>query len=181
MKLSLSPDSPIGMHRPPRCFSKIEKSSPHMPSMKPATVARPGWWPERAPDFVIGQPHRPYLRRWRLLPRNRIFNILLHEILRSDDDRALHDHPWPFVSIIVRGSYLEIMPGRAKWRWRRSVIFHRARSPHRLVLARRCYTVCIVGPKIREWGFHCPNGWVHWRAFVATDNRGAIGRGCGED
>ena len=26
--------------------------------------------------------------------RNKIFNIYLHQIIRSDDDRALHDHPY---------------------------------------------------------------------------------------
>jgi hypothetical protein len=41
-------------------------------------------------------------------------------------------------------------------------------------------TLFITGPKVRDWGFHCPNGWVHWRDFVANDGIGAIGRGCGE-
>jgi hypothetical protein len=54
------------------------------------------WARNRQPDFVIGGPAAPYLRRHWLIPRNRFFNIYVHEFLRSDDDRALHDHPWLF-------------------------------------------------------------------------------------
>ena len=44
---------------------------------------------KRPPNFVIGDPADPYLRRWYVIPRNPLFNIYLHQILRSDDDRAL--------------------------------------------------------------------------------------------
>ncbi len=95
----------------------------------------------RAPDFVIGQADRPYLRRWWIIPRNRYFNIYLHQILRSDDDRALHDHPWWNVSIILKGGYFEHMPAKRgpfkqtmKWRGAGSIVLRRARAAHRLEL-----------------------------------------------
>jgi hypothetical protein len=78
----------------------------------------------REPDFVIGadSPGGPYMRRWWIIPRNRFLNIYLHQILRDDDDRALHDHPWWNVSIILRGGYFECTPGpdhdRPCRRWR---------------------------------------------------------------
>lgn len=43
------------------------------------------------PHFVIGNADNPYMLRWFILPRNRLFNIYLHKFLRDDDDRALHD------------------------------------------------------------------------------------------
>ena len=66
--------------------------------------------------LISGQPHQvipnrdgaTYLRRWYLIPRNPFFNVYLHHFLSSDDDRALHDHPWWFVSVILRGSYIEV-------------------------------------------------------------------------
>ena len=42
-------------------------------------------------------------------------------------------------------------------------------------------TVFVFFRNVREWGFHCPRGWVPWQQFVASDNPGAIGTGCGED
>lgn len=42
-----------------------------------------------------------------------------------------------------------------------------------------CWTIFVTGPRYREWGFHCADrGWVHWKKFTATDNRGEIGKGC---
>ena len=45
-------------------------------------------------------------------------------------------------------------------------------------------TLFITGPKVRDWGFLCPKGWVMWRDFVGDGSGdigpGQIGRGCGE-
>lgn len=64
----------------------------------------------REPDFLIGGSEHPYMRRWWVIPRNKYFNIYLHNFLRSDDDRALHDHPWNNMSILLKGQYLEHVP-----------------------------------------------------------------------
>jgi hypothetical protein len=61
----------------------------------------------RQPDFCIGGVDNPYIRRWWIIPRNRVLNFYLHNFLRDDDDRAYHDHPWNFCSIILRGAYFE--------------------------------------------------------------------------
>jgi len=63
------------------------------------------------PHFYIGGTQRPYLLRWYLLPRNRWMNLYLHKFCRDDDDRALHDHPWWFVSVMLVGTYREYVPG----------------------------------------------------------------------
>ena len=136
---------------------------------------------QRPPDFLIGDPSDPYLRRWHMIPRNRWLNVYLHHIRRSDDDRALHDHPWHSASVVLKGEYLEVTERRRRVYRAGSVIFRRATHAHRLVLHRpvAAWTLFITGPHRREWGFHCPQGWVHWQEFVGT-NAGEVGRGCGE-
>jgi len=37
--------------------------------------------------------------------------VRLHHVLRSDLDRALHDHPWDNASLLLRGGYWEVVPG----------------------------------------------------------------------
>jgi hypothetical protein len=70
------------------------------------------WAKSRNPDFVIGGNERPYLLRWWVIPRNPVFNVYLHCFLRSDDDRALHTHPWLFnVSWLLLGKYREWFNG----------------------------------------------------------------------
>lgn len=154
------------------------------------------WARARQPDFIIGGADNPYLRRHWLIPRNRFFNIYVHEFLRSDDDRALHDHPWLFnASWLIDGEYIEHTiaaggihvrthrrAGAFKYRW--------GSAPHRIELlafddfrADRfllpCWTVFFTGPVVRDWGFHGPErGWVHRKDFSAADDPGAVGKGC---
>ncbi len=143
---------------------------------------------QRPADVTIGGEDAPYLRRWWLIPRNRVFNVYLHHFLRSDDDRALHDHPWWKVSWLLRGAYTEhtIEAGGVNRRTRRAagaIKVRGASAAHRIELTEGpVWTLFITGPRIRSWGFHCPKGWVHWRVFTnPADGGHTVGRGCGED
>ncbi|UIJ43695.1 hypothetical protein LZK98_11400 [Sphingomonas cannabina] len=86
----------------------------------------------RNPDFVVGPADNPYLRRWWIVPRNASANVYLHEILRSDDDRALHDHPWPNTSIVIEGRYVEHTPEGRFMRGPGDVVSRDATDAHRL-------------------------------------------------
>jgi hypothetical protein len=164
------------------------------------------WARNRRPDFIIGGADRPYLIRHWLLPRNRFFNVYVHQFLRSDDDRALHDHPWLFnASWLIEGEYVEqtIAAGGITLRTPRKAgdwKFRWGPAPHRVELLPQpewdgtcrprqicfapggvwpCWTVFITGPVVRQWGFHCPDqGWIHWKRFTDTNDKGSIGKGC---
>jgi len=145
----------------------------------------------RSPDQIIGGEENPYLYRWHVLPRNRWFNIYLHNFVRSDDGRALHDHPWWNVSWILRGRYQEITPYDTSDpsgscflihdREPGDVNFRMAKSAHRVRLHTRtdlrlpepAWTLFVTGPRVREWGFWCPKGWRHWREFTDPDDSGS--------
>jgi hypothetical protein len=137
----------------------------------------------REPDVIIGGEEEPYLLRWFLIPRNHRLNGYLHEFRRSDDDRALHDHPWVNISIVLAGEYTEhsILPGGIHLRRIRragDIVFRWARTAHRIELhAGPCISLFLTGPRLREWGFHCPNGWVHWKKFTSASGH-EVGKGC---
>lgn len=144
----------------------------------------------RAPDFVIGPADDPYLRRWFIVPRNSLGNVYLHEILRDDDDRAGHDHPWSSRTLIIEGGYREIcydpeqpwMVGSVRDCSEGGVVDRVADATHRLVLPEggRAVTLFTTGPVVRDWGFWCAEGerWVPWQEFTAVGNSGLVGRGC---
>lgn len=166
----------------------------------------------RDPDLVIGDPSNPYMFRWNIIPKNRLLNIFLHKFVRDDDDRAMHDHPWWSMSIVLRSGYYDCRPGPDKTEERRwygpgSIIFRYATDRHRVELfkevwpvfevrdhpdgrysdvvdvkevPRDSWTLFITGPKVREWGFWCPQGWRHWTDFTSGKNGEVIGKGCGE-
>lgn len=137
----------------------------------------------RPPDFVIGGKENPYMKRWWVIPRNRFFNIYLHKFYRSDDDRALHDHPWINFSYLLKGEYVEhsILAGgvQKSIRYKAGMLkFRRAKTAHRIEIDQPCWSLFVTGPVIREWGFHCPRGWRHWKEFTSSRDKGEIGKGC---
>lgn len=139
--------------------------------------------PDREPDFKIGPADDPYMLRWWLVPRNDAFNVYYHVFLHDDDDRALHDHPWPSLSIMVSGSLREITQTGQRILGAGDVVYRAPDMAHRLELlhpGKPAETLFVTGPRCRDWGFHCPKGWVPWKQFVDGDEPGRVGRGCGE-
>lgn len=146
----------------------------------------------RKPDVVIGEPS--YLFRWHVVPRNRAANAYLHLQVRSDPDRPLHDHPWDNHSVILAGGYDEVMGqenfgsgvGTKYGQWEPLVTEVRpirkgqtrwrpAAQPHRLILPEGIdYTLTLfsTGPKVRDWGFWCKDGWRPHEECVVFDERG---------
>jgi hypothetical protein len=160
------------------------------------------WW-RREPHLIVGSVQNPYLLRWWIIPRNPLFNVYLHKFLRPDDDRALHDHPWCSLSMLLRGSYMEVTEYTAvtdagesvpalQWKTyeRGAVIARWPTHKHRIDLFlesaakltfKPAWTLFITGPTWREWGFHCPKGWVHWRRFITGDGTEVTeSKGCPE-
>ncbi len=118
-----------------------------------------------------------YMNRWWLLPYAPWRPaVRIHEILRSDLPRGagrdtvdFHDHPWPYMTILLRGSYTEVTPiwdksglyvGERRVKYGPgSILFRRARSWHYLeVEPGQVVTTlfCTLG-YARTWGFLVKN------------------------
>lgn len=144
------------------------------------------WAVQTEPDVIIG---RGYLHRWYLTSRTDGPNLYLHRFLGSDDDRALHDHPWESKSIVIAGEMIEHVgrPGVEFVGWTQqrrytagAMVERTAETPHRIEIpeAGECWTLFVTGPKRREWGFWCEHGWRHWSEFVDPNDPNQTGRGC---
>lgn len=132
-------------------------------------------------ELITRHDDTPYLERLRVFD-SAWFGVYLHRFLASDDP-CLHDHPWPFVSVILRSGYWETVGhhwGQAwgsLWWWLNmpttwypagSILFRRAEHAHRIELdpARPLpVTLVIRGPRGRVWGFFGNAGWVPWRKY----------------
>lgn len=146
----------------------------------------------REPDLTIGGEQSPYLRRWFLLPRGDEPSCYFHQFLRDDDDRALHDHPWDSISIVLHAGYVERTPDGEVLRQPGDVVPRDALSRHRVILLRDeagrprpCFTLFLTGRRVRDWGFWCPGAtaglperFVPWRAFTSGPNGERVGAGC---
>jgi hypothetical protein len=142
----------------------------------------------------------------------------IHNVKRSDHDRALHDHPWNNCSVMLRGGYWEVSPGTFQqaledcrleadtelgplqraiaersgrqvsretrktlarhgvhWRGAGAIVRRQASTLHRLVLPKGtdAWSLFLMGPKIKEWGFCTPDGWVHHVEYLRALGREA--------
>lgn len=119
----------------------------------------------RKPDREISGD---YLHRWFLIPKNKYFNIFLHKFHRSDDDRALHDHPWYSISVLLKGEIIEHRwSDKVRYILRFLPVFRSAKFAHRIELVKGpVTTLFITGPRIRTWGFHTKAGWMESSVFL---------------
>lgn len=146
---------------------------------------------EHAPDMHVGGRENPYMLRWYLTPRDPEHGgLYLHKFIRDDEDRAMHDHPWPSISVVLSGKLTEkyLWPGSSiseaceKERQFKAgdTVRRSAEFLHRLIVDEPGFTLFMYGKRVREWGFLCPQGWRHWTRFVDLEDGSAVGPGCGE-
>ena len=123
----------------------------------------------------------PLLERYYVFLKDRTwfpFNIFVHKFCKSDPD-DVHDHPWPYATLILKGGYYEWVPefdsaGKMlceKRHWRGPGHFRvcGADSFHRIELdpCITAWTLFIPGPQKREWGFLVENHWIHNNEYLA--------------
>jgi hypothetical protein len=145
----------------------------------------------------------PYLSRWYLIGKKpeddpdlkgqiiaseekKKFDLFLHRFHRSDDDGALHNHPWSWaVSLVLAGGYMEERRVGDKVARRivrpLSLNFIRGEDYHRVDLIgpdRDAWSLFLVGPRVKTWYFwdRDTKARMQWRSFIEMKQRGeAVG------
>ena len=96
------------------------------------------------------------------------FNLMLHKICLSDPD-DLHDHPWWYATLILKGGYWEITPEGRFWRRPGHFRISNPSSLHRIEIPQDSdgsWSLFFRGPKIREWGFILKGKWTYHRDYL---------------
>jgi hypothetical protein len=87
------------------------------------------------------------------------FRIYVHKLIAPMAHPHCHDHPWSFVTILLKGGYFEMSPDtRGAWVWRKpgSVMYRPHNWLHNVATFGTSWSLVITGPKKYEWGFkHC--------------------------
>jgi hypothetical protein len=124
--------------------------------------------------------NEPYLERYYLFLKDRNsfpFNVFIHKFLKGDPD-DLHDHPWPYATLILKGGYYEWTPklnseGKKisetrHWRGPGHFRICKPTSYHRIELKDdvTAWTLFMPGPKKRDWGFDVNGTWVQHEKYL---------------
>lgn len=128
-----------------------------------------------APD--VNDPDTTFMVRWRIV-QTPWCGIYLHRFNGPDQRPTLHDHPWPFLSIVLRGGYTEdfgVRParksgpvtGRRQRSWRAGSIHGMGKtSAHTITALHRSptWTLVFAGRRAPEpsWGYWGEHGWTPW-------------------
>lgn len=124
--------------------------------------------------------------------------VRIHCIATGDLDRALHDHPWTFISVLLRGrydearpvtpnnaifervpvtfsglttpsEYVEAEPVTLRTRFPGSIALRRFSDRHRIVrVSDNVWTLFITFKKRQSWGFYTPQGKLWWWVFESV-------------
>ena len=114
--------------------------------------------------------NEPYLERYYVFLKDRKtfpFNIFIHKFLKSDPD-DLHDHPWGYFTLILRGGYWEYTPKGKFWRGPGHFRVNSAKSLHRIEVESgiTAWTMFIPFVKKREWGFIKKGKWIQHEQYL---------------
>ena len=76
------------------------------------------------------------------------FNVLIHEMLADDHGEGVHNHTFPYITIILRGGYWETLSTGKFWRPPGYIGFRSANNLHRVDLepGTKPLTIFISGP-----------------------------------
>lgn len=128
-----------------------------------------------------------YMKRLMIL-HTPVGGVMLNFISRPDPHPDLHDHPVDFWSFILRGWYWERrygpnllqttnryvsrFSGEREKQWgngKQRYVNRMKASPsiaHTIFKCRpNTITLVFYGQRLREWGYHTPRGWVHWKQY----------------
>lgn len=106
------------------------------------------------------------LRAW--LP-----SIRVHEILRADTAKHMHDHPWEARTILLRGAYSETIEEHSQ-----NVAYYRHSGDTRAIRYGEyhhihhvwdgsCFTLFFTWKYVGTWGFKVDGRKVPWREYLA--------------
>lgn len=138
-------------------------------------------WPSRRIIWSCKADNGPLLTRYFLF-RSKRLAIFIHHLHASDEDRALHDHPWAFLTFLLSSGYWEHVDNWREikqkswlpqfqriagrfWRRRFSILYRPAKWRHRLELERPVWTLVIRFRRERDWGFWTDSGWQFWKDY----------------
>lgn len=105
------------------------------------------------------------LEYWRI--KTPLFGLRLHRWRHDDNDHFSHDHPWSFVTLVLRGGYTDVTHDGIEDRLRAgSIRFRRAEHRHMVKDCEGCWTIVFMGPTRRDAHSWIGDQIVDWHEWM---------------
>lgn len=124
---------------------------------------------------IISKTGEVHFRRWELL-KTPWGSIWLHGIYKADQDKHLHNHPWDFKSIVLKGSYIEQTPLGNKRQYPGKFNSRNGADYHKILelLSPVVYTLFFVSKPKREWGYRVRGEFIQHEKYREMKNNGEL-------
>lgn len=102
------------------------------------------------------------------------FNIYVHTILQADKDLHLHDHPWSYTSIVLKGELVEQTRGNKFTNLKLFDVIERdAEESHKIFELKTpsVTTLFFTGPRKRDWGYWVKGKWINNATYRKIKNK----------
>lgn len=118
-----------------------------------------------------------HFRRWRIISTP-WFKIYLHGIYMADEDVHLHNHPWNFYSLVLKGWYSERLESKVGFNIRspRQLVkrtknqFHKIDSLH----SKAIYTLNLMYGKEESWGYKVNGTFIEHEVYRRMKREGKL-------
>jgi hypothetical protein len=81
------------------------------------------------------------------------FRIYLHRLNAPIWHAMAHDHPWSFITLILKTGYWESTPKGIFFRSPGTILYRPASFAHNVVTLGTAWSLVFAGRKKRDWGF----------------------------
>ena len=116
-----------------------------------------------------------HFKRWQIL-KTRWGSIWLHAIYKADQDKYLHNHPWDFTSVVLKGSYYEQTSLGNKKQYPGKINVRDGSEYHKILELESevVYTLFFVSEPKRQWGYRVRGEFIDHETYRELKNKGEL-------
>lgn len=116
-----------------------------------------------------------HFKRWEIL-KTPWGSIWLHAIYKADTDKHLHNHPWDFTSVVLKGSYIEQTTLGNKRQYPGKINVRNGAHYHKILEVESpvVYTLFFASKPKRQWGYRVVGKFVDHITYRERKNKGEL-------
>lgn len=113
-----------------------------------------------------------HFRRFAIFHIFNFCSLFVHFIYKEDKDKYLHNHPWNYVGLVLKGSYTEETELGTRQAKLGTVSFGNRKFFHKILKINDgpVVTLFFVYGKYIDWGYKSENGFVESKDYRKSKN-----------